>query len=71
MYRIQADADAGKIGGGIRLIINKKKGYKMECLVDGDVCLKDPDKVDLKAYDHFKDWFERTYGFKVKTIEKH
>ena len=30
MYRIQADADAGRIGGAIRVIMNKKKGYKME-----------------------------------------
>jgi hypothetical protein len=27
MYRIQADADAGRIGGAIRLIMDKKKGY--------------------------------------------
>ncbi len=60
MYRIQADADAGRIGGAIRLIMDKKKGYKMECLVDGDVCIREPDKVDKKAFDHFKQWFERS-----------
>ena len=60
MYRIQADADAGRIKGAIRLIMNKKKGYKMECLLDGDECLRDSDKVDKKAFDHFKKWFERT-----------
>ena len=32
----------------------------MECLVDGDECLRDSDKVDKKAFDHFKKWFERT-----------
>ena len=60
MYRIQADADAGRIGGAIRLIMNKKKGYRMECLIDGDVCHTDPDKVDVEARDHFRKWFERT-----------
>ena len=52
MYRIQADADAGRIGGAIRLIMHKKKGCKMECLVDE--WLRDSDKVDKKAFDHFK-----------------
>ena len=60
MYRIQADADAGRIGGAIRVIMNKKKGYRMECLIDKDVCHTDPDKVDGEARDHFKRWFERT-----------
>ena len=60
MYRIQSDADAGRIGGAIRMIMSKKKGYKMECLVDGDEVLRDPDLVDKKAHDWFKDWFFRT-----------
>jgi len=64
MYRIQSDADAGKIGGAIRLIMNKKKGYKMECLIDGDECTRDPDMVDKRAYEHFKDWFYRSDGEK-------
>ncbi len=55
MYRIQSDADAGKIGGAIRLIMNRKKGYKMECLVDGDECIRDPNEVDKRAFEHFKD----------------
>ncbi len=60
MYRIQADADAGRIGGAIRIMMNRRKGYKMECLVDGDECLSDPDKVDLRAFEHFKQWFSRS-----------
>ena len=40
--------------------MNKKKGYKMECLVDGDECLSDLDKVDLRAFEHFREWFSRT-----------
>ncbi len=60
MYRIQADADAERIGGVIRIMTNKRKGYKMECLVDGDECLSDPDKVDLRAFEHFRQWFSRT-----------
>jgi hypothetical protein len=60
MYRIQSDADAGKIGGAIRLIMNRKKGYKMECLVDGDECIREPNEVDKRAFEHFKDWFHRT-----------
>ncbi len=60
MYRIQADADAGRIRGAIRVIMNKKKGHRMECLIDKDVCHTDPNKVDEEARDHFRKWFERT-----------
>ena len=34
MERIQSEADAGRIGGVIREIINKKGGYKMEAIVN-------------------------------------
>jgi hypothetical protein len=59
MSRIQADADAGRIGGVIREIIKKKAGYKMEVIVDGDVCIKDPIKVNEKGTQYFGEWFER------------
>ena len=65
MYRIQSDADAGRIGGAIRVIMNRKKGYKMECLVDGDECLSDPDKIDERVHEHFRGG---TVGLRRKKI---
>ncbi len=41
----------------------------MECLVDGDECLSDPDKVDGRAFEHFKRWFSRTEAEKKLGME--
>ena len=53
MERIQSDADAGRIGGVIMEIINKKGGYKMEAIVHEGVCTKDPKEVTKIATDWF------------------
>jgi hypothetical protein len=68
MERIQADADAGKIGGVIRDIINRKGGYKMEAIVNEGVCTKDPKEVTNIATDWFMDWFRRSDEDKKRDI---
>ena len=60
MHRIQSEADAGKIGGVIREIINRKGGYKMQAIVDEGVCTKDPKEVTDIATKHFSEWFWRS-----------
>jgi hypothetical protein len=68
MTRIQAEADAGKIGGVIREIIKKKGGYNMEVIVDGEVCIKDPVEVTDKATQYFREWFERIERERIRDL---
>ena len=68
MYRIQADADAGRIGGVIREIINRKGGYKMQAIVDEGVCTKEPKEVTNIATKHFTEWFWRSDEDKQRDI---
>ena len=60
MNRIQSEADIGKTGGVIREILNKRKGYKMEVIVDDEECIKDPIRVSERATEFFAEWFHRT-----------
>jgi hypothetical protein len=60
MCRIQSEADAGRIGGVIREIINKRKGFKMEVIIDKDKCINDPKEVTEVGTSHFQQWFERS-----------
>jgi hypothetical protein len=68
MSRIQADADAGRIGGVIREIIKKKGGYSMEVIIYGDTCIKDPVKITDNATHFFGEWFERVEKDRVRDV---
>ena len=57
MHRIQADADAGRIEGVKKEIINEKGGYKMQAIEDEGICTKEPREVTNIATKHFTEWF--------------
>ena len=68
MHRIQAEADAGRIGGVIREIILKKGGYKMQAIVDEGICTKEPREVTNIATKHFSEWFWRSDEDKQRDV---
>ncbi len=44
----------------IREIINKRKGFKMEVIIDQDKCITDPREVTDVGTRRFQEWFERS-----------